>query len=89
MRANPFYYKESQGIRITVRPMYLRDQSEPSARHYVFAYFVRIENVSDTSAQLMSRRWLIHDSAGDDIEVKRIADRAGFLGAVQNRDRLD
>jgi ApaG protein len=50
--------------------MYLRDQSEPSARHYVFAYFVRIENVSETSVQLMSRRWLIHDSAGDDIEVK-------------------
>jgi len=70
MPANPFYYKESFGIRITVRPMYLRDQSEPSAKHYVFAYFVRIENVGDVSAQLMSRRWLIHDSAGEDIEVK-------------------
>ncbi len=70
MASNSFYYKESQGIRITVRPMYLRDQSEPSARHYVFAYFVRIENVGEVSAQLMSRRWLIHDSAGEDIEVK-------------------
>lgn len=70
MPANPFYYKESFGIRITVRPMYLRDQSEPSARHYVFAYFVRIENVGQSPAQLISRRWLIHDSAGEDIEVK-------------------
>ena len=70
MPTNPFYYKESFGIRITVRPMYLRDQSEPSAKHYVFAYFVRIENVGDVSAQLMSRRWLIHDSVGEDIEVK-------------------
>lgn len=70
MPANPFYYKESFGIRITVRPMYLREQSEPSAHHYVFAYFVRIENVRQTPAQLMSRRWLIHDSAGEDIEVK-------------------
>jgi len=50
--------------------MYLRDQSEPSARHYVFAYFVRIENVGNVAAHLMSRRWLIHDSAGEDIEVK-------------------
>jgi len=66
----PFYYKESHGIRITVRPVYLRDQSEPSAGHYVFAYFVRIENVGRQSAQLMSRRWLIHDSAGEDTEVK-------------------
>jgi len=50
--------------------MYLRDQSEPSQQHYVFAYFVRIENVGQQAAQLMSRRWLIHDSAGEDIEVK-------------------
>jgi ApaG protein len=70
MTAPPFFYKESLGIRITVRPMYLRDQSEPAARHYVFAYFVRIENVGTESAQLRSRRWLIHDSIGEDTEVK-------------------
>jgi ApaG protein len=50
--------------------MYLRDQSEPSQQHYVFAYFVRIENVGAGVAQLLSRRWLIHDSSGEDIEVK-------------------
>ena len=66
----PFYYRETDGIRITVRPVYLREQSEPAARHYVFAYYVRIENVSDVAAQLMSRRWLIHDSGGDDVEVE-------------------
>ncbi|MDQ3242786.1 MAG: Co2+/Mg2+ efflux protein ApaG [Gemmatimonadota bacterium] len=70
MTSAPFYYRESFGFRITVRPMYLRDQSEPSAQHYVFAYFVRIENVGTQAAQLVSRRWLIHDSAGEDIEVK-------------------
>lgn len=66
----PFFYRESFGIRVTVRPMYLRDQSEPSQQHYVFAYFVRIENVGPRVAQLISRRWLIHDSSGEDIEVK-------------------
>jgi ApaG protein len=70
MSAAPFFYRESFGIRITVRPMYLRDQSEPSQRHYVFAYFVRIENVGTEVAQLMSRRWRIYDSSGEDIEVK-------------------
>jgi len=50
--------------------MYLRDQSEPSQQHYVFAYFVRIENVGSAVVQLVSRRWLIHDSSGEDIEVK-------------------
>jgi ApaG protein len=67
---NPFFYKESNGIRITVRPAYLRDQSEPSARHYVFAYYVRVENISTATAQLVSRRWLIHDSIGEDTEVE-------------------
>ncbi len=70
MPAIPFFHRETSGIRVTVRPMYLRDQSEPSQQHYVFAYFVRIENVGQQAAQLMSRRWLIHDSAGEDIEVK-------------------
>ena len=70
MPATPFFYRESFGIRVTVRPMYLRDQSEPSQQHYVFAYFVRIENVGARVAQLISRRWLIHDSSGEDIEVK-------------------
>ena len=70
MSAPPFYYRESSGIRITVRPVYLRDQSEPTAGHYVFAYFVRIENVGSMPAKLMSRRWLIHDSTGEDTEVK-------------------
>jgi ApaG protein len=70
MPATPFFHRETAGIRVTVRPMYLRDQSEPSQQHYVFAYFVRIENVSARVARLMSRRWLIHDSSGEDIEVK-------------------
>lgn len=49
--------------------MYLRDQSEPSQNHYLFAYFIRIENISHLPAQLLSRRWLIHDEAGEDTEV--------------------
>ena len=68
--AQPFYYRETNGIRITVRPVYLREQSEPAARHFVFAYYVRIENVGSLSAQRVSRRWLIHDSAGEDTEVE-------------------
>ena len=69
MTALPFFYKETHGIRITVRPVYLRDNSDPSRNHYVFAYFVRIENVGAQPVQLLSRRWLIHDSIGEDTEV--------------------
>lgn len=65
----PFFYRISNGIRVTVRPMYLRAQSDPAAQHFVFAYFVRLENVSQAPAQLRSRRWLIHDEIGEDTEV--------------------
>jgi ApaG protein len=65
----PFYYKETDGIRITVKPIYLREQSRPLEQEYVFAYFIRIENVSRRTMQLLTRRWLIHDSNGEDKEV--------------------
>lgn len=65
----PFYYRETQGIRITVRPIYLEDQSMPVLRRYVFVYFIRIENVSQRVVQLLSRHWYIHDSIGEDYEV--------------------
>jgi ApaG protein len=69
MAARSFFYRETAGIRITVRPVYLREHSEPSQGHYVFAYFVRIENVGALASQLLTRRWLIHDSIGEDTEV--------------------
>src|SRR5688572_10970032 len=69
MLVKPFYYQETNGIRITVRPRYLVDQSQPRRATYVFAYFVRIENTSRHTVQLMSRRWLISDSIGEEHEV--------------------
>ena len=65
----PFFYKLSNGFRITVRPAFLPDQSSAARGQFVFAYLVRIENVGTRTAQLLSRRWLIHDDAGDDTEV--------------------
>ena len=70
MPSRPFFYRQSADIRITVRPVFLPDQSHPSQRQFVFAYFVRIENVGQLSAQLLTRRWRIHDSVGEDSEVE-------------------
>lgn len=66
---SPFFYRLTNSIRVTVRPVYLRDRSDPAAQHYVFAYFVRVENVGEHAVQLLSRRWLIHDEIGEDTEV--------------------
>jgi ApaG protein len=63
------FYRITNDIRITVRPVFLPDQSIPEQRQFVYAYFVRIENVGTQSAQLLSRRWRIHDSIGEDTAV--------------------
>jgi len=70
MSRPPFFYKQTGDIRITVRPFFLPERSRPGRQQYVFAYFVRIENVGEQAAQLMTRRWLIHDSIGEDSEVQ-------------------
>lgn len=64
----PFFYRLTAGIRVSVRPTYLAERSNPMLSQYVFSYHIRIENVGDIAAQLRSRRWLIHDeSAGDTV----------------------
>jgi ApaG protein len=65
-----FFYRVTQGIRITVRPEYLPEQSDPPRRRFVFAYHVRIENIGSRPARLVTRRWRIHDSVGEEIEVE-------------------
>jgi ApaG protein len=64
------FYKISSGIRITVRPSYLAARSNPMLGQFVFSYHVRIENVGDQSAQLRTRRWLIHDEAVGDTVIE-------------------
>lgn len=64
----PFFYRITAGIRITVRPAYLHERSNPMLGQFVFAYHIRIENIGEQAAQLRSRRWLIHDeSVGDTV----------------------
>lgn len=69
MPAEPFFYRQTGGIRVTVRPVFLGSESYPDKGQFVFAYQVRIENVGHETVQLLSRRWLIHDSIGEDTEV--------------------
>jgi ApaG protein len=70
MHARSFFYRETLGVRITVRPAYRPDQSRPALHRFVFAYYVRIENVGSQPVQLLTRRWQIHDEIGEDSEVE-------------------
>ena len=58
------YENETRGIRISVEPDYLEDQSEPYDDHYVWAYTIRIDNTSSDVVQLKTRHWRITDSQG-------------------------
>jgi len=70
MSAVPFYHRVTEGIRITVQPAFLPEQSRPSAGQWLFSYDIRIENVGTEPAHLLTRHWYIHDSIGEDVEVQ-------------------
>ncbi len=53
-----------------VTPQFLPEQSDPRQGIFGFAYTVTITNTGDIAAQLVSRHWVICDSAGHTDEVK-------------------
>ncbi|WP_146910435.1 Co2+/Mg2+ efflux protein ApaG [Arenimonas daejeonensis] len=57
-------------IEVIVSTRYLDDQSIPEDDRYVFAYSIRIHNVGQVPARLISRHWLITDANGKVQEVR-------------------
>lgn len=69
MPKRPFFYKETRGFRVFVTPEYLAEESDEQVGRFVFAYVVRIENCSRSSAQLVRRHWVISDAIGEQYTV--------------------
>ena len=59
----------TRGIRIQVNSTYVPEQSSARDSHYLFAYHIRITNVGNETAQLISREWIITSADG---EVERV-----------------
>jgi ApaG protein len=59
----------THGIRVRVTPVYAPEHSDPGEPRYVFIYHIRIENLSEHTAQLLRRHWHIEDPVGGDSEV--------------------
>ncbi|HEX5693901.1 MAG TPA: Co2+/Mg2+ efflux protein ApaG [Arenimonas sp.] len=57
-------------IEVIVSTRFLDDQSIPEDDRYVFAYSIRIHNVGQVPARLISRHWLITDANGKVQEVR-------------------
>jgi ApaG protein len=60
----------TQGVKISVDTVYQEEYSNPEKEHFMFAYQITIENLSDYSIQLMRRQWFIFDSNGTQREVE-------------------
>lgn len=63
------YTTVTRGVRVTIRPFYLADQSDPVEGRYVWAYKVQIENLGRATVQLMKRSWIITDALGRETRV--------------------
>lgn len=59
----------TQGITVTVMPVYIDERSDPAQSQYFWAYRVTLENGSDAAVKLISRHWKIMDGEGHQEEV--------------------
>jgi ApaG protein len=60
----------TQGVKISVETIYQDEHSNPANEHFMFAYRIVIENLSEFSIQLLARKWFIFDSNGTTKEVE-------------------
>ena len=57
-------------VDVTAQGFYLPDQSDEENDQYVFAYTIRITNIGDIAAKVISRHWIITDSDSQVQEVR-------------------
>lgn len=57
-------------LSVVVEPHFVPEQSDPSKQQFVFAYKVRITNIGERPAQVISRCWIIADGEQGEHEVR-------------------
>ena len=60
----------TEGVKVSVETLYQPEYSNPSNEHFMFAYRIRIENLSDYTIQLLRRHWYIFDSNSTHREIE-------------------
>ena len=66
----------TEGIQVCVEVTYQSEFSNPHQHHFVFTYKVTIENKSQHTYQLLTRKWEIFDAA----ENTKIIEGTGVVG---------
>ena len=64
--------KKTQNVefQISSTSVFVESESDPEQHRYFFAYKITIKNVGSSTAQLMSRHWVITDALGHIEEVR-------------------
>ncbi|MEQ1547444.1 MAG: Co2+/Mg2+ efflux protein ApaG [Chakrabartia sp.] len=70
------YAEETRGFVVRVSVNLMPEQSEPQKSRWFWAYHIRIENVGDMAAQLITRHWEITDARG----TAHFVDGEGVVG---------
>jgi ApaG protein len=66
------YSATTKSIRVTVRPEYLADRSEPADKRFFWAYTIEISNSGSAPVQILGRHWVITDQNGRSEDVKGV-----------------
>lgn len=66
----------TKGIRVRVGAQFLPNQSDSDLGRFAYAYRVRLENVGDHQAQLLTREWVILDADNG----RRVVQGEGVVG---------
>ena len=64
------YSETTKGIRVTVEPRFLEDQSDPAQARFFWSYRVEIVNSTAASVQILARHWIITDGNGRREDVR-------------------
>ena len=60
----------TEGVHVRVESFYVDSNSKPEEGIFVFAYLVKLKNISHRTVKLLRRHWVITDSNGEINDVK-------------------
>ena len=66
----------TKGVRVRAAACYMENESDPTHLQFFYGYRIQLENVGETTVQLLSRHWVIVDAQGRREEVRG----AGVVG---------
>lgn len=66
--SNP-YSSVTRNVRVSVAPAPLEEQSSPDENQYAFSYTITLENLGESTVQLLERHWLVFSAGKQSSEV--------------------